>query len=227
MLTIDILTLFPEYFTSLLAVSMVGRAQRDGLVSIAVHGLREFGLGKHKITDDRPFGGGAGMVLLVEPIDQALTELGYQKGTPSEYIGLTSAKGTPFTQQTAENWAKLTRLCLICGHYEGVDERVVDHLIDGEFRIGNYVLTGGEPAAAVVMDAVTRLQSGVLGNPESLQGESHAEPGVMGYPQYSRPAEYRGWNVPNVLLQGNHAEILHFREQKRQKEVLNDESASA
>lgn len=217
MLQIDILTLFPEYFSSLLPVSILGRAQKEEKVRITAHSLRDFGVGKHKITDDRPFGGGAGMVMLIEPIDAALQSLGYAKNTPGELIALTSAQGSLFTQQTATEWSSLDRLCLICGHYEGVDERVVEHLIDTEFRIGDYVLTGGEPASAVVIDALARLQPGVLGNPESLQGESHAKPGVLGYPQYSRPAEYQGWSVPEVLLQGNHQHITDFREQKRKK----------
>ncbi len=218
MLQIDILTLFPEYFTSLLPVSILGRAQREGAVNVTAHDLRHFGVGKHQLTDDRPFGGGAGMVMLIEPIDAALQKLGYAKNTPGELIALTSAKGPVFTQQTATEWSKLARLCLICGHYEGVDERVVEHLIDTEFRIGDYVLTGGEPAATVIIDAVSRLQPGVLGNPESLEGESHSQPGVLGYPQYSRPASYKGWDVPEVLQQGNHKLIEQFREQQRKRD---------
>lgn len=214
-MTIDILTLFPEYFDSVLTTSMIGRAVRNEQTQVNVHSLRPFGLGKHQMTDDRPFGGGAGMVMLVEPIDAALHSLGYAKGTEKELIALTSAQGTMFTQTTARDWAALDRLCLICGHYEGVDERVAEHLIDAEIRIGDYVLTGGEPAAAVILDAVTRLQPGVLGNNESLQGESHDVPGELGYPTYSRPAEYKGWIVPSILLGGNHAEIAQWRKEQR------------
>jgi tRNA (guanine37-N1)-methyltransferase len=167
------------------------------------------------MTDDRPFGGGAGMVMLIEPIDAALQSLGYAKGTENELIALTSAQGEMFTQTTARSWSELERLCIICGHYEGVDERVAQYLIDIEIRIGDYVLTGGEPAAAVILDAVTRLQPGVLGNTESLQGESHDVPGELGYPTYSRPAEYKGWSVPSILLGGNHAEIAQWRQEQR------------
>jgi tRNA (guanine37-N1)-methyltransferase len=216
-MTIDILTLFPEYFDSVLTTSMIGRAVRNEHTQVSVHSLRPFGLGKHQMTDDRPFGGGAGMVLLVEPIDAALQSLGYAKGTKNELIALTSAQGEMFTQTTARTWSQLERLCLICGHYEGVDERVAQHLIDTEIRIGDYVLTGGEPAAAVILDAVTRLQPGVLGNNESLQGESHDVPGELGYPTYSRPAEYKGWTVPSILLSGNHAEIAQWRQTQRKK----------
>lgn len=214
-MTIDILTLFPEYFPAILSTSIVGRAIRDAQVKIAVHGLRQFGVSKHQLTDDRPFGGGAGMVMLIEPIHQALQSLRYAKGTPNELIVLTSAKGPAFTQTTAREWAKLERICFICGHYEGVDERVAEHLIDTEIRIGDFVLTGGEPATAVMLDALTRLQPGVLGNEASLLGESHDVPGQLGSPTYSRPAEYQSWNVPDVLLSGNHQAIANWREANR------------
>lgn len=214
-MTIDIFTLFPEYFESQLSVSIVGRARSNQHVQIAVHDLRPFGLGKHQVTDDRPFGGGPGMVMLVEPIHLALQSLGYKKGTPGEAIILTSAQGSVFTQNTAKSWAQLQRIALICGHYEGVDERVAKHLVDAEIRIGDYVLTGGEPAAAVILDAVTRLQPGVLGNEESLQGESHDTPGQTGVPVYSRPAEYNGWKVPEVLTSGNHTKIAQWRSEQR------------
>lgn len=222
-MTIDIVTLFPEYFDGILRTSIVGKAVQSGAVTIQVHALREFGLGKHRLTDDRPYGGGPGMVLLVEPIHRALQHLGYQKGTAKECIALTSAQGPALTQQTAREWATLQRLCIVCGHYEGVDERVAQHLVDTEIRIGDYVLTGGEPAAAVITDAVTRLQGGVLGNEASLQGESHDIPGQLGYPQYSRPEVYESWEVPTVLLSGNHAAIAAHRENQRKH--LTDGSA--
>lgn len=217
MFHIDIITIFPEYFHSVLTTSIVGKALKNKKSSVDVHNLRDFGSGKHRLTDDRPFGGGAGMVVLVEPIDKILESLGYKKGTAGEKILLTSAKGSLFTQQGARELSELNRICLICGHYEGVDERVAQHLVDGEVRIGDYVLTGGEPAAAVITDALVRLQPGVLGNQESLIGESHELPGQLGYPQYSRPVEYKGWKVPEILLSGNHAEITRFREEQRQK----------
>ncbi len=214
MLQIDIITLFPEYFASQLSTSLLGKAITNQKVAVAVHGLREFGVGKHQLTDDRPFGGGAGMVMLVEPIDQALSSLGYQVGTKNELIWLTSAKGQLFTQDQARQAANLQRLCLICGHYEGVDERVAQYLVDAEVRIGDYVLTGGEPAAAVITDAVARLQPGVLGNASSLQGESHQQPGELGHAQYSRPAQYHGWTVPEILLSGDHTAITDFRQKQ-------------
>lgn len=217
-MTIDILTLFPEYFESQLSVSIIGRARANEHVNIQIHDLRAFGIGKHQITDDRPFGGGPGMVMLVEPIHIALQSLNYAKGTPGESIILTSAQGSVFTQNTAKDLAQLNRICLICGHYEGVDERVAEFLVDSEIRIGDYVLTGGEPAAAVILDAVTRLQPGVLGNQESLQGESHDNPGEIGVPAYSRPAQYNGWEVPEVLLSGNHTKIAQWRDEQRSRE---------
>jgi tRNA (guanine37-N1)-methyltransferase len=218
MLTVDIITLFPEYFSGVVEASILGKAIAQKKVKLNLQSLRDFGIGKHQITDDRPFGGGAGMVMLVEPIDRALESLGYKKGTPGEKIVLTSAQGSTFTQQVARDWSQLNRLCILCGHYEGVDERVTQYLIDEEIRIGDYVLTGGEPAAAVMLDAVARLQPEVLGNESSLVGESHDEPGKLGYPQYSRPAEYKGWEVPPVLLSGNHQTIAEFREHSRKSE---------
>lgn len=215
MITVDIITLFPEYFSGVLQASILGKAVAQEKLMIRVHDLRPFGIGKHQLTDDRPYGGGAGMVMLVEPIDAALASLGYKKGTTGEKIVLTSAQGGVFTQQTARDWSDLQRLCILCGHYEGVDERVTHHLIDEEIRIGDYVLTGGEPAAAVMLDAVARLQPSVLGNETSLLGESHDEPGKLGYPQYSRPAEYKGWEVPPILLTGDHPQIAQYRESQR------------
>lgn len=219
MLTVDILTLFPEYFSGVLQASIVGKAIAQQKVQIQIHDLRPFGIGKHQLTDDRPYGGGAGMVMLIEPIDAALQALGYKKGAEQERIILTSAQGKLFTQQAARGLAELQRICIICGHYEGVDERVAQHLVDEELRIGDYVLTGGEPAAAVMLDAVARLQPKVLGNESSLIGESHDEPGKLGYPQYSRPADYQGWQVPPVLLTGDHKSIEKFREAQRKRDA--------
>jgi tRNA (guanine37-N1)-methyltransferase len=219
MINFDIITLFPEYFSGIVSASILGRALDQQKIQVRVHDLRPFGLGKHKITDDRPYGRGAGMVMLVEPIDLALSSLGYKKGTPNEKILLTSAQGTMFTQQTARQWASAQRIAILCGHYEGVDERVAQHLVDEEVRVGDYVLTGGEPAAAVLVDALARLQPEVLGNETSLLGESHDEPGLLGYPQYSRPAEYNGWQVPPVLLTGNHSQIAKYREEHRKHET--------
>lgn len=155
------------------------------------------------------------MVMKVEPIDAALRALGVEKGQPHSKIILTSAKGRLLTQQDVQSMAELQTVTIICGHYEGVDERVATHLIDEEIRIGDYVLTGGEPAAAVMIDAITRLIPGVLGNEASTQGESHSQPGVLGYPQYTRPEVYKDWAVPSVLLTGNHAEIAEWRHRQR------------
>ena len=161
-----------------------------------------------------PYGGGAGMVMKVEPIDLALQSLGVEKGQQDSWIVLTSAKGQKFTQQKAREWQKLKSLTIVCGHYEGVDQRVVDHLVDAEIRIGDYVLTGGEPAALAMLDAVTRLVPGVVGNDESLEQESHDQPGFLAHPQYTRPEKYKDWQVPEVLLSGNHEKIAEWREKQ-------------
>ncbi len=194
---------------------MLKRAVEDGRVKYEIVDIRDFSTDKHKTTDDRPFGGGSGMVLMVEPIDRALEHL--RKQTGKKKIILTSAKGKLFNQQAAQEYSELDHLVIVCGHYEGVDERVAEHLVDEEVRIGNYVLTGGEPAAAVISDAVTRLLPGVLGNDKSIVGESHAEPGVFGYPQFTRPQNYKGWEVPEILLSGNHKQIKEWRSEKRPK----------
>ncbi len=214
---ITILTLFPEYFDSILGTSMIKRAQEKGSVDFQIVNIRDFAQDKHKLTDDRPFGGGPGMVMLVEPIVLALQSLGVQKNTSNKKIILTSAKGKKFDQSVAREYANLEELVLICGHYEGVDERVAQNYIDEEVRIGDYVLTGGEPAVAVMLDAVTRLLPGVLGNEESNLDESHSVPGKLGYPAYSRPAEYKGMQVPEVLLSGDHKKISEWRKGQEKK----------
>jgi tRNA (guanine37-N1)-methyltransferase len=213
---IILLTLFPEYFASPLATSILQRAQARGAVTFEVVNIREYTTDKHRITDDRPFGGGAGMVMLVEPIDRALQAV--QPNWPQAGVQrvLMSAKGTPYTQAKAREFAELSELVIICGHYEGVDERVAEHLIDEEICLGEFVMTGGEPAAAAVLDSVTRLLPGVLGNAQSLEKESHDEPGFLAAPQYTRPREYRGWEVPEILLGGNHKEIERWKATKQQ-----------
>ncbi len=216
---ITILTIFPEFFVSPLGESILKRARENGLVEFKIVNIRDFAQDKHKMTDDRPFGGGPGMVMKVEPIALALESLGVAKGQAGSKIVLTSAKGSLFTQQTAQDYSNLEHLVIICGHYEGVDERVAQNLIDEEVRIGDYVLTGGEPAAVVMTDAITRLIPGVLGNDESNLNESHSVPGQMGHPQYTRPEEFRGWKVPEVLLGGHHAEIEKWRTDQSQKTV--------
>lgn len=212
---ITILTLFPSFFDSPFSESILKRAQEQSLVDFEVVQIRDFATDKHQVTDDRPYGGGPGMVMKVEPIAAALAA--HSPATANHKTILTSAKGRLFTQQVAREYAALDSLTIICGHYEGVDERVAEHLIDEEVRIGDYVLTGGEPATLVLADAVTRLIPGVLGNELSNQNESHAEPGLLGFPQYTRPEIFNGWPVPKVLLQGNHADIERWREKQRQK----------
>jgi tRNA (guanine37-N1)-methyltransferase len=206
-----IFTLFPAYFSSSLDSSILGRAIKKDLVTIKLINIRDFTTDKYQTADDRPYGGGAGMVMKIEPIDLALKEHGFTKGTGGEKIVLTSAKGEMFNQQTAKSWQALDRLAIICGHYEGVDERVAEHLIDEEMRIGDYVLTGGEPAAAVMVDAVVRLIPGVLGNETSNLNESHDVPGELGHAQYTRPEKYLDWCVPEILLSGDPVKIEKWR----------------
>lgn len=211
---ITILTIFPEFFSTPLQTSILKRAQNQAQVEFNVLNIRDFATDKHQMTDDRPFGGGPGMVMKIEPIAKALESI---KRSANSKVVLTSAKGRLFTQPVAQEYSQLDDLIIICGHYEGVDERVAEHLIDEEIRIGDYVLTGGEAAALVVSDAVTRLVPGVLGNEGSNKNESHSEPGVMGFPQYTRPEVFNGWSVPEILLGGNHAEIEKWRASQRRK----------
>ena len=214
-MTINILTLFPKYFGTPLSFSMIKRAVDADLVTINVINIRDFATDKHHVTDERPFGGGPGMVMKIEPIDLALKSLQVSKGKANSQIILTSAKGRLFTQQSGLDYANLAELTIICGHYEGVDQRVADHLVDEEIRIGDYVMTGGESAALVISDVVTRLIPGVLGNELSNKNESHSSPGVMGYPQYTRPETYQNWQVPSILLNGDHKKIAAWREENR------------
>jgi len=209
---ISILTLFPECFESPLKASIIKRAQEKELVKFNVLNIRDFAQDKHKTTDDRPFGGGAGMVMKVEPIELALESLGVKKGQPDSKIVLTSAKGEKFVQEKAREFSGIKHLVIICGHYQDVDQRVVDHLVDEEVSIGDYILTGGEPAALVITDAVTRLLPGVLGNAGSLQNESHDQPGEISPPSYTRPADYKGQQVPEVLLSGDPKKIESWKE---------------
>lgn len=210
-MTIDILTIFPNMFTGPLSESILKRAQSNGQVSIRVHDLRQWTTDSHHTTDDRPYGGGPGMVMLVEPIDKALKQL--MAGNSGVKTILTSAAGRTFSQQKAIELSQLDHLIIIAGHYEGVDQRVEDNLIDESISIGDYVLTGGEIPAMVITDAIVRLIPGVLGDPESIVDESHSQPGYKEYPHYTRPEDYHGWKVPDVLLSGNHAAIAKWRKQ--------------
>ncbi len=200
-----IFTLFPDMFQGPFAESMLKRAQERGLLSIALHNIRDATSDKHHVVDDYPYGGGVGMVMKPEPIFTAV-EAVYQGGP----IILLSPQGRLFNQQIAHTLAQESRVTLLCGHYEGVDERVCQQLATDELSIGDYVLTGGELAAMVVVDAVSRLIPGVLGADASIQEESHSE-NVLEYPQYTRPPEFRGWRVPDILLSGNHAQIARWR----------------
>jgi tRNA (guanine37-N1)-methyltransferase len=207
---IDILTLFPEMFAGPFNTSMLKKAQDIDAIEIKIHNLRKWTKDAHKTVDDRPYGGGPGMILMVEPIDKALNDL----KTKSAKVILTSAKGITYTQQKAQKLSKEKHLIIIAGHYEGVDQRVHDHLIDEAMSIGNYVLTGGEIPAMVIIDSITRLIPGVLGKKESLAEESHSKEGYIEYPQYTRPENYKDWRVPEILLSGNHAEIKKWRKKK-------------
>lgn len=194
--------------------SILKRAQAKNLISLHLHDLRQWTSDAHHTVDDRPYGGGPGMVLMVEPIDKALSDLRSKIQDPRSKVILTSAKGSPFTQTKAGELAKLEHLIFIAGHYEGVDQRIEDHLVDESLSIGNYVLTGGELPIMVMVDALVRLIPGVVGDPESLVDESHKDPGFLEYPHYTRPETYKGWDVPDVLLSGHHAEIQKWRQEK-------------
>lgn len=219
MLTVDVITIFPGMFTGPLNESILKRAQQKGLVTINIHNLRDFTEDVHHTTDDRPYGGGPGMVMLVEPIDKAIKHVisNSQISNPKRKILLTAANGITFTQQKAQEYQELDHLIIIAGHYEGVDQRVADYLVDESVSIGNYVLTGGELPAMVITDAVTRLIPGVLGKEESLTEESHSEPGYLEYPHYTRPENYQGHTVPDVLLSGNHAAIASWRKDQSKR----------
>lgn len=209
---IEVVTIFPELFGPHLATSLLGKAVEAGTFEVKVHDLREHGLGKHRSVDDSPFGGGAGMVMRPEPIFAAVEQVRRE----DSYVVLLSPRGTMLRHAVAQRLSELTHLILICGRYEGVDERVVEHLCHEEISIGDFVLAGGELGALVVIEAVSRLIPGVLGNAGSLDSESHAA-GLLEYPQYTRPAEFRGWPVPEVLVSGNHAEVARWRQERSEE----------
>ncbi len=213
----DIISLFPESFAAYFDVSILKRAQENNLIEIVTHKLRDFAHDKHKTVDDTPYGGGAGMVLKVEPIAEALEHVKALTPEKNTRTILFSAKGKVFTQEDAKRLAAHERLILLCGRYEGVDERVAEHLVDEELSIGEYVLTGGEIPAMIVVDAVSRLVPGVLGNAESAETESHSVPGTLEYPQYTKPEVWQGKRVPEILLSGHHAEIEKWRKEMSEK----------
>lgn len=211
-----VLTIFPEFFGGPFAHGVVKRAKDAGLLDIRIHNLRDWTFDRHRTVDDRPFGGSEGMVLKAEPIFLAAESI-WPERKPDQKVVLLSAQGRLFDQPMANRLSRESELLLICGRYEGVDERVAEHLADDEVSIGNYVLSGGELAAAVVIDAVARLLPGVLGNDssaafDSFQDTGHGE-GLLDCPHWTRPADFRGWRAPEVLLNGNHAEIRKFRKQ--------------
>jgi tRNA (guanine37-N1)-methyltransferase len=214
---IDVLTIFPEYFDSIFEFGIIRRAKLAGIVEIKVHDIREYATDKHRMVDDRPFGGGDGMVLKPEPIFAAIENLvgtsergSYPEGTR---VALLTPQGKPLKQTVAADLAQTKHLVLICGRYEGVDERVSDALVTDEISIGDYVLSGGEPGAAVVVDAIIRLLPGALGSDTSAENDSFSD-GLLDCPHYTRPATFRGMSVPEVLLNGNHAEIEKWRRDK-------------
>ncbi|HEC35014.1 MAG TPA: tRNA (guanosine(37)-N1)-methyltransferase TrmD [Anaerolineae bacterium] len=207
----DVLTLFPEMFSGPLEASILKRARERGIISVHLHNVRDYATGRHRTTDDTPYGGGGGMVMKPEPIFAAVEAvLDGEEGVP---VILLSPQGRVFTQAVAAELARHPRLVLICGRYEGVDERVRQHLINDEISIGDYVLSGGELAAMVMIDAVTRLLPGALGDPGAVFEDSHAR-GLLEYPHYTRPAVFRGWVVPEVLLSGDHAAITRWRQEQ-------------
>lgn len=206
---IDILTLFPAIAAAPLAESMIGKAQQRGLVRIETHNLRNWARDKHRTTDDAPYGGSQGMVMKCEPIFEAVESL----RTPESRVVLMSPGGRRFTQTLAEDYAQRPHLILLCGHYEGIDQRVLDHLVDDEMSVGDYVLTNGAIAAVVVTDAIVRLLPGVLGDEQSAPDDSFSS-GLIEGPQYTRPVEYRGWRVPEILLSGHHGAIANWRRER-------------
>lgn len=217
----DIFTLFPQMFDGPLSESIVKRAIEHNLISVAFHNIRDYAEDKHHVTDMPPYGGGGGMVMKAPPIFNAVESvLGLDPITddnpliaPPCPIILMTPQGRPFTQKVAEELATYDRLAFICGRYEGVDERVRQHLVTDEISIGDYVLSGGELAAMVIVDAVTRLQPGALGDPDGASDDSHST-GLLEYPHYTKPATFRGWDIPDILISGHHAKIEVWRRQQ-------------
>jgi tRNA (guanine37-N1)-methyltransferase len=214
---IDIITLFPEICRTPLSESMMKRAQENKVVDLRIHNLRDWTTDKHHVVDDAPFGGGQGMVMKPEPIFAAIESLRQKNSV----VVLMTPQGKRFAQSLAQEFSKHEHLIVICGHYEGVDHRVTEHLIDMEISIGDYVLTNGAIAAVVLVDAVVRLLPGVLGHEQSALDDSFSS-GLLEAPQYTRPAEFRGWKVPEVLVSGNHAEIAAWRRNEALRRTRED-----
>lgn len=229
---IDILTLFPEAFSSYLEHSIIGRAGKRQIVDIKLHNIRSFTHDRHHTVDDYPFGGGAGMVMKPEPIFEAVESVKAEIEAVGYPVLLLTPQGNLFTQKMASKFANESNILIICGHYEGIDERVAEHLATEQVSIGDYLLSGGEAAAMVIIDCIIRLLPGALGSDTSLDEESHVD-NLLEYPQYTRPQEYRGWKVPDILLSGNHKEIANwrreqsiFRTAKRRPDLLREASLS-
>jgi tRNA (guanine37-N1)-methyltransferase len=213
----DVFTLLPEVFFPYLNSSILERARQRSLIEVRVHNIRDWASTKHHVTDDEPYGGGGGMVIKVEPVFAAVESvLGPETNIP---VILLTPQGRVFNQKIAQELVQQPRLALICGRYEGVDERIRQHLVTDEISIGDYVLTGGELPALVLIDAISRLISGVLGDPDGAMDDSHSS-GLLEYPHYTRPAEFRGWGVPEILLSGDHAKIEKWRREQSLRRTL-------
>jgi tRNA (guanine37-N1)-methyltransferase len=214
----DVITIFPELIESALAAGVVGRARERGVVDLRVRNLRDYTDDRHRTVDDMPYGGGPGMVMKPEPLWRAVEAIRAERG-PASAVVLMTPQGRPFTHAVAQEMSRLERLVIICGRYEGIDERVSERLVTHEISIGDYVLTGGELPALVVLDAVTRLVPGVVGDAESVEADSFVR-GLLDHPHYTRPAEFRGLEVPEVLLSGNHAAIERWRRDERIRRTM-------
>jgi tRNA (guanine37-N1)-methyltransferase len=210
----DVLSIFPEMLSSPLGFSLLKKAQEKGLISICLHDIRKWAHDKHKMTDDAPYGGGCGMVMKIEPVEKAIADI--KENTGESLVVLMTPQGRTLNQKIAAELAGKKQIVIICGRYEGVDERIRAQLVDLEISIGDYILTGGEISALVLIDVISRLIPGVLGNAESAGNESFTN-GLLEYPQYTRPAVYHGWSVPEVLVSGNHAEIELWRQRESLK----------
>jgi len=214
----DVVTIFPAMVEAALAEGVIGRARQRGLIDIKVRDLRDYTVDRHSVVDDVPYGGGPGMVMKPEPLFRAVEAIAAERGRPSAVV-LMTPQGQRFTHAEAERLAGLERIVVICGRYEGIDERVAEALVTDEISIGDYVLTGGELPALVVLDAVARLQPGVVGDEQSVAGDSFAR-GMLDHPHYTRPAVFRGLAVPDVLLSGHHGEIERWRRRERLRRTL-------
>ena len=210
----DIMTLFPEFVSSVLSESILGRAQKNGHIEVHAHNIRDYSKDKHRRVDDTPYGGGKGMLMMAPPIYDCYEAIVRESGeVASRRVVYMSPRGKVFSQQKARELAALDQLIILCGHYEGVDARIIEEIVDEEISIGDFVLTGGELPACILTDAVARLVDGVLSSPECYENESHTN-GLVEYPQYTRPAEFHGRAVPEVLISGHHANIEKWRAEK-------------